>query len=184
MSEAMQVPIAHKLNGSNYKLWKFQVDALLRGKRLSKYVRDTVAIDATSAQVDAFSIKDGKAMAILISSLESDEAQNVLTCMTAKEIYDKLGSIYAKRSEVSVMTLYEEYFALKLVEDDSNFKTVWYNIKGRDLNNVLSRLRREEDQLNKNIVADSAAFAVQKKRIPIAEQKTITKCHNCGGSED
>ncbi|GLV36034.1 hypothetical protein CBL_01798 [Carabus blaptoides fortunei] len=162
-----------------YKLWKFQVDAILRGKELSKYVRDTVAIDATLAQVDAFSIEDGKPMHILISSLKSDEAQNVLTCLTAKEIFDKLGSIYAKRSEVSVMTLYEEYFALKMVEDDSVTTYVSkvmklaaeiedqgekfsYNIKeGCDLNNLLSRLRQEEDQLNKNIDADSAAFIIR-----------------------
>ncbi|GLV37513.1 hypothetical protein CBL_20327 [Carabus blaptoides fortunei] len=112
------------------------------------------------------------------------------------------------------MTLYEEYFTLKMVENDSvttcvpkvtklaaeiedqgeklsnnikmpriinsllprfqNLKTVWYKIKeGPDLNNLLSRLRQEEDQLNKNIDEDSAAFAVQKKQVPIADRRRL-----------
>nr|XP_046482949.1 uncharacterized protein LOC124219437 [Neodiprion pinetum] len=58
-------------------------------------------------------------MAILIATLESDQAMNVLTCNSAKEIYEKLSAIHEKRSEVSVMTLYEEYFALQMSEDES-----------------------------------------------------------------
>lgn len=197
------------------------MDAILRGRGLAKYVKEVVAAEATSAQKEQFSTNNGKAMAILISSLESDEAQNVLTCSTAKEIYDKLAAIYARRSEVSVMTLYEEYFALKVAEDESvttyvskvmklaseiedqgkklsdnikmsriissllprfqNFKTVWYIKEGRDLDNLLSRLRQEEDQLNKTSGSDGAAFVARRNdqslkssvsnRVSIAEQK-------------
>lgn len=224
MNQSTSIPFAHKLNGSNYKLWKFQIDAVLRGKGLSKYVKEIVPTGATAEEQETFSTNDGKAMAILIASLESDEAQHVLTCSTAKEIYDTLSAIYAKKSEVSIMTLYEEYFGLKMAEDESmtayfskvmklaaeiedqgeqlsdnikmsriisslhprfqNFKTVWFNIKeGRDLNNLLSRLRQEEDQLNKNDGADGAAFATRKKvgnRVSIADQKKTTECHSCG----
>lgn len=119
MSESASVMFTHKLNGHNYKLWKFQVDAALRGKGLVIYVKDIVAADATTVQQDIFSINDGKAMSLLIASLESDEAQHVLTCSTAKEIYDKLSAIYAKKSEVSIMTLYDDYFGLKMAEDES-----------------------------------------------------------------
>lgn len=68
-----------------------------------------------------------------------------------------------------------------------NFKTVWFNIReGRDLNNLLSRLRQEEDQLNKNSGSDGAAFATRKNidlgrnRVSIADQKKTTACHICG----
>nr|CAD7412653.1 unnamed protein product [Timema cristinae] len=39
--------------------------------------------DATTTQKAEFSANDGKAMAVLISSLENEEALNVLTCTTS-----------------------------------------------------------------------------------------------------
>ncbi|KAG5873757.1 hypothetical protein JTB14_008327 [Gonioctena quinquepunctata] len=58
-------------------------------------------------------------MAVLISSLESDQAQLILTCTNAYEIWSKLSSIYEKKSEVSVMNLYKQYFAIKMTEDEN-----------------------------------------------------------------
>lgn len=41
-----------------------------------------------------------------------------MSCKTSKEIISTLESIHGKRSDVRVMGLYEEYFALKMSEDE------------------------------------------------------------------
>lgn len=132
---------------------------------------------------------DGLAESIIIGALMEEQAELFLECTTAKELWTKILTLHEKRSEVSVLNLYEEYFALKMEEGESvsayvskvskiaaeiesqgeklsdnikmvrivssltprfkNFRTVWYNIKeGRDLTNLLVRLKLEEDQLN------------------------------------
>lgn len=69
-----------------------------------------------------------------------------------------------------------------------NFKTVWYMKEGRELNNLLARLKLEEDQINKTSETETTggAFNVnfkKKKRESgsesIPELKKITKCRNC-----
>lgn len=63
--------------------------------------------------------QDGKATAILIGATESEQVQMILTCKNAIEISDKLTSIHEKQSAVSVMTLYEECFTLKMAEEET-----------------------------------------------------------------
>lgn len=110
----------HRLNGSNYKLWKFQIDAVMKARNLTDVMAGTVpAEDATNDVKSQYERNDGKAMAILISSVDSEQANHILMCKTAKEIVDKLASIHEKRSEVRIMSLYEDYFSLKMTEDES-----------------------------------------------------------------
>ncbi|KAK9702950.1 hypothetical protein QE152_g29640 [Popillia japonica] len=68
---------------------------------------------------------EGKAMNAIIQSLDSERANLVLTCITAKEMIEKLASVFEKNSEIRVMTLYEEYFALKMREDETIAGYIW-----------------------------------------------------------
>lgn len=58
-------------------------------------------------------------MNAIIQSLDAERANYVLSCETSKDIIDKLSSIYEKNSEIRIMTLYEEYFAVKMKDDES-----------------------------------------------------------------
>nr|CAD7594303.1 unnamed protein product [Timema genevievae] len=86
------------------------IDAILCGNCLMECVTEAMNEGATTTQKAEFSANNGKALAVLISYLENEEALNVLTCTTEKEIYDKLIAIHQKKSEMVVMTLYEEFF--------------------------------------------------------------------------
>lgn len=121
MSSEDSTPIiSHRLNGSNFKLWKFQITAILRGKGLIEIVGGTeTAPDPADSRYKDWIKKDGQAMAILFSSLDSTQANHVLTCKTSNEIVLKLESIHNKTSDVRIMTLYEEYFAIKMDENES-----------------------------------------------------------------
>lgn len=115
------VHIFHRLNNSNYRLWKFNVDAVLKGQGLLGIVQGKIKFNDTVSQEqkDLWMKRDGKAMGILISSIEKDQANHVLSCTDSNEVYEKLKNIHDKQSEVKVMCLYEEYFSLKMHEDES-----------------------------------------------------------------
>lgn len=108
----------HKLNGTNYRLWKFQINALMKARALVDNVNGKVPENNASNEVKA-QYERNEGMHILIQSLDTERANFVLTCTTAKQMVDRLSSIYEKNSEIRVMTLYEEYFALKMKEDES-----------------------------------------------------------------
>lgn len=112
--------VGHKLNGSNYQLWKFQMNAYMKARGLTDNVQGKEPSTNASAQILAeYERNEGKSMNALIQSLDSERANFVLSCTTAKQMVDKLSSIYEKNSEIRVMNLYEEYFSLKMKEDDS-----------------------------------------------------------------
>ena len=115
------VHIYHRLNNSNYRLWKFNVDAVLKGQGLLSIVQGKIKLNDSISQdhIDLWTKRDGKAMDILICSIEKDQASHILSCTTSNEVYEKLMNIHDKQSEVKVMCLYEEYFSLKMKEDES-----------------------------------------------------------------
>lgn len=114
--------ITHRLDGSNYRVWKFQINAILRSQDLLGVVDGSNAKPAeTAAEKDKkeWQQKDGKAMAILFASVNSEQASHLLDCKSAKGIIDTLESIHQKKSDVRIMTLYEDYFGLKMSDDES-----------------------------------------------------------------
>lgn len=115
------IHIFHRLNNSNYRLWKFNVDAVLKGQGLLGIVQGKAKFNdsVSQDQKDLWMKRDGKAMGILISSIEKEQANHVLSCTDSNEVYEKLKKIHDKQSEVKVMCLYEEYFSLKMQEDDT-----------------------------------------------------------------
>lgn len=113
--------ISHRLNGSNYREWRFQINAILRAQELVEIVNGESpkpGDDASAEDKKKWSQKDGKAMATLFASLNSDQSKLVLSCKSSKEIIDTLESIHNKKSDVYLMTLYEDYFALKMCENE------------------------------------------------------------------
>lgn len=114
--------IAHRLDGSNYRTWKFQINAILRSQDLLGVVDGSFvkpADDADSKDKTAWQQKDGKAMAILFASVNAEQASHLLDCKSAKSMMDLLESIHQKKSDVRIMILYEEYFSLKMSNDES-----------------------------------------------------------------
>lgn len=102
----------HILNGSNYRIWKFQLTAFMRARGLIDNIEGkTPAADATAEVKGQYDRNEGKAMNAIIQSIDRECANFVLTCTTTKEMMDRLHSIYEKSSEIRAMTLYEEYFS-------------------------------------------------------------------------
>lgn len=103
----------HRLNGSNYKLWKFQIDAIMRSRGITDVLEGNAPEETATAEAKKqYAKDDGQAISILVASLERDQANHILACKTAKQIMDKLSSIHEKKSEVRIMNLYEEWLRM------------------------------------------------------------------------
>jgi len=77
--------VHHELNGTNYKLWKFQIDAVMKSRGLTDVINGNVPSDiASEERKRQYDRDDGRAMAILISSMNTKQANHILTCKTAK----------------------------------------------------------------------------------------------------
>lgn len=114
--------VSRRLDGSNFRAWKFQMNAILRSQELVDIVDGTCAKpDETESSETKrkWQQRDGKAMAILFASINAEQSLHVLDCKSAKSIMDVLESIHMKKSDVRIMSLYEEYFALKMNEEES-----------------------------------------------------------------
>lgn len=138
--------VGHKFNGCNYRLWKFQINAYMKAQGLTDNVEGN-APDSTASDVvkQKYDRQEGKAMNAVIQSLDIERANLVLTCKTAKEMIDKLSSIFEKNSEIRVMSLYEEYFSIKMREDET---VASYTAK---VTQLASEIEQQGEKLSDNL---------------------------------
>ncbi|XP_015119540.1 uncharacterized protein LOC107042851 [Diachasma alloeum] len=138
----------HRFNGKNFRLWKFQMEAALRGHGLKNYVNRTEVQPAASATTDARDLwqkRDGRAMTLIIGAMEPDIVEQFVECKTFRELWDALFDLHEKKSAVSGMTLYEEFFALKMVEGESVTAYV------KKVPKIAAELESQEEVLSDNL---------------------------------
>lgn len=88
----------HKLDGTNFRLWRFQITAFMKAHALTDNIEGKVPVSNASEETKAtYERKEGRAMNALIQSLDSERANIVLSCTTAKEMIERLSSIYEKK---------------------------------------------------------------------------------------
>ncbi|XP_015439623.1 PREDICTED: uncharacterized protein LOC107194495 [Dufourea novaeangliae] len=167
------IVLTHKFNGTNFKLWKYQMPALLRSKGLLGIVTGEspkpTENEAVVVKQEWFK-KDGLALAIIVNALEDEQAQLILSCkyfairISETKLATEIESQGEQLSENIMVRIVSG-----LTSRFKNFKTVWYNVKeGRDFNNLMRRLQLEEDQLNK---ADSSTEATWYRECKRNKQK-------------
>ena len=139
--------IGHILKGAaNYRLWKFQTMAYMRANALTDNIAGNVPAENAEAKVKSqFDRNEGKAMNAIIQSLDAEHGNLVLTCTTAKDMMDKLSSIYDKSSEIRTMTLYEDYFTAKMRDDESIASFV------ARVNQLASEIEQQNEKLSENL---------------------------------
>lgn len=105
--------ISNKLNNSNWNVWKFQVKLTLASKGLfeitcGKEIRPT----EDEEKIEKWKVKDARAQEARV--LRMDEIiSHVMQCSTAQEMWEKLETIFERKSEVSVHLLNEQFHNLK-----------------------------------------------------------------------
>lgn len=133
-------------NASTYKLWKFQITAYMRSRGLTDNIEGKVPADTANAdEKSKFDRNEGKAMNAIIQSIDTDNANLVLDCKSAKAMMDQIGSVYEKNSEIRAMILYEEYFTAKMRDDE---RVAAYISR---VNQLASDIEQQKEKLTDNL---------------------------------
>ncbi|XP_058987404.1 uncharacterized protein LOC131806765 [Musca domestica] len=107
----------HRFNGQNYQLWKRQMEIYTTENKLKPYILGTVMKSATNSQ--AWEEKDAEAQAFIMRGLELQQLKHLTDCTTAAQMWSRLKTIHAEKSEQSAQVLLEKFINLKMEEDDN-----------------------------------------------------------------
>lgn len=107
-----------KFDGRDFPVWKAQVGALIISKGWDAALTSELK-DVAAGQKDEFIKADKMAKSLLLMSLDNKHAKLVLTCTTAKQIWDKLSANQEHKSSASRMLLQKQFFDLSMAPGES-----------------------------------------------------------------
>lgn len=121
MADDISVRHIEKLNGSNFLTWKFEMVALFRAARVHNVVNgtDVLAADATDAVQNTWEEKDAKARVLISTTLERSQLISLITCETAKQMWDALCSQYEQKWASSKLFLLNKFHGYRMKSGDT-----------------------------------------------------------------
>lgn len=134
-------------NAGNWHTWKFQVKVILKAvnaydlvEGLSKCPENDDTKLATWKRLDA------KAQAVIVSRLGSTAMLHVQNCETAKEIWDKLNTVYEQKSDVSLHIL-QQRFVEEKYNGSENVLTLIAKIEA-----IVTQVRQAKGEIAENMI--------------------------------
>ena len=110
-------------DGTNFLGWKAQVNALFLMNDVLDVVDGTRTAPAVAEghEVEAkkFIKDDATAKYIVLSNLDESQQVNVLTCETAREMWNKLTLIHEQKTETNKIGLLQRFHAYRMGESDT-----------------------------------------------------------------
>lgn len=98
-----------KLNGKNFRTWKEMVMIILQLRGLSNAVKGDIVDENTNLQ----------AKLILLEAMDESHRAQVMGCIKAKEVMQRLELIYADNSAANIYRLMHRYYRYKKSVNDS-----------------------------------------------------------------
>lgn len=129
----------------SYPLWKFQINIVLKSSDYGGVVdgREKLEDLTDDKKKNEWAKKDAKAQRTIVSSLTREPMLHIINCKTAKEMFDKLASIYERDSEQQKYGLLQEFFNLRYV---ANSDLSSHISKIENLAHRLKALQQEVDE--------------------------------------
>uniref|UniRef100_A0A1Y1MYL6 Retrovirus-related Pol polyprotein from transposon TNT 1-94 n=1 Tax=Photinus pyralis TaxID=7054 RepID=A0A1Y1MYL6_PHOPY len=118
MSDKVDIGSVNKFDGKNYHQWKFQLKCALRAKGVFEVAKPN-ADPANVENLERWNKKDAIAMFTLTSAMELGQITLVENCASAKEILNKMDSIYQQNTETNKMIHQERFHNYKMDLNDS-----------------------------------------------------------------
>ncbi|XP_018402111.1 PREDICTED: uncharacterized protein LOC108779237 [Cyphomyrmex costatus] len=151
-----------KFTGENWITWKFQVMVILKAKNVYDIVTGTKKRPAAAA--DEWDKLDAKAQEIIVTRMEESPLVHLLSCKTSHEMWEKLLSVYEKKSKLK------------------HFIPAWEStaVESQTVQELTSRLLIEEERINSTeTVTALTSNAVNKKNKQSHSQKPGHIMANC-----
>jgi hypothetical protein len=109
-----------KFDGTGYEVWSTLMEAVLTAKRI-KFVLDETEPTADPKSEGAadeprkrWANANEQAKALILMSLSDEMVSLVISCATAKDIWNRLKQVHSERSESSKMMLLQEFYSIKM----------------------------------------------------------------------
>lgn len=103
-----------KFDGTRFEVWTTLMEAVLTARKL-KYVLDSdMDSRGDETKINKFKADDEQARATLLLSLDTKMVVLVLTCKTAKEIWNRLKEVHSQQSVSCKMMLYQQFYNIKM----------------------------------------------------------------------
>ncbi|CAL1681018.1 unnamed protein product [Lasius platythorax] len=131
-----------RLDSQNYQLWKFQMNALLIANSVFDIVTGAKPMPGNEAANAAARKKwlkeNAKAMLLISTSIEDSQLESLLTCATAKAMWDTLSNIHEQKTETNKLILTQKFHEYRMSSSDS---VVQHVAKVRNLASALKDVR-------------------------------------------
>lgn len=150
MAEAIPASSIKRFDGSNYESWKFNMVSLFQAHELVNMIDGStprpVATATNEAEVKRWIRLNGKAKVMISSSLEDKQTEPVLTCVTAKEMWDKLSLIHEQKSESNKLGLLQKFYAHQMSTSDTALQHV------TNIQNLAAQLNDVGQEMSETVV--------------------------------
>ena len=109
-----------KLDGSNFKLWKFQLTLVLKAHKLWNVVSGVETRPAADAdKQDAWDLKDVEAQSIIASSVNAVQMNHIYDCQSAKGMFNKLVLANSDSSSLNKQHTLTRFMNYTIEKDES-----------------------------------------------------------------
>src|SRR5436190_139925 len=129
-----------------FPVWKFQITIVLKSMGLYEIVSGQCVQPENSEQQKADWLrKDARAQKLIVTSLEKQPLTHILTCESAKEMFQRICSVYERDTEQQKCLLLQEFFNYKyqrgqdMATHVSTLKNMAYKLKllNTDVNDII-----------------------------------------------
>lgn len=132
---------------SNWHTWKFQVKVILKAVNVFDIVDGTRKCPETDEEkISLWKRLDAKAQGVIVVRLSSKALLHVQNCETAKDIWDKLNTVYEQKSDVSLHILQQKFFEVKYSETE-DISTFISRIEG-----LVTQIKQSKGDISENMI--------------------------------
>ncbi|KAJ8728905.1 hypothetical protein PYW07_006601 [Mythimna separata] len=145
-------------NAGNWHTWKFQVKVILKAVNVYDLVDgSSKCLEKDDSKLDTWKKLDAKAQGVIVSRLGNTAMLHVQNCETAKEIWDKLNTIYEQKSDVSLHILQQRFFeeTYNGTEDVSTFIA--------KIEAIVAQIRQAKGEIAENMIVTKIISSLGEK---------------------
>ncbi|KAG6438777.1 hypothetical protein O3G_MSEX000215 [Manduca sexta] len=134
-------------NATNWHSWKFQVKVLLKALDIFDIVDGSNTCPKEDGEkITTWTKLDAKAQGVIVNRLSSGVMLQVQNCETAKEIWDRLCTVYEQKSDVSLHILQQRFFDLKYTNSE-DVVTFIAKVEG-----IVAQIRQARGEIPDNMI--------------------------------
>lgn len=109
-----------KFDGTNFQLWKYQLEIIFRAEGILEVINGTSARPAAAGNDQTqWDDRNTKAMLIISTAMEYNQLQVVMSCNNSADMWSRLKTIHEQRSAVNKITLKQKFFNYKMSPTDT-----------------------------------------------------------------